>query len=113
MNHKKRRQNALLWEKNGDMNVVLGVDIGGSTTQIVALNEKKECIATLQVKAADQITALYGAIGNLLYSNRISFDQVRKIVLTGVGSSQVEGGSIYDIPSCKVNELKQSGTADL
>ena len=113
MNHKKRRQNALLWEKNGDMNVVLGVDIGGSTTKIVALNEKKEGIATLQVKAADQITALYGAIGNLLYSNRISFDQVRKIVLTGVGSSQVEGGSIYDIPSCKVNEFEAIGHSGL
>lgn len=96
-----------------DMKVVLGVDIGGSTTKIVALDENKRCIATLQVKAADQITALYGAIGNLLYRNKISFDQVRKIVLTGVGSSQVEGSSIYDIPGFKVDEFEAIGHSGL
>lgn len=95
------------------MSIVLGVDIGGSATKIVALNENKECVATLQVKADDQITALYGAIGNLLYSNGISFEQVRKIALTGVGSSQITGNRIYDIISCKVNEFDAIGHSGL
>lgn len=94
------------------MGIVLGIDIGGSTTKIVALNENKECIATLQVMAADQITALYGAIGNLLYSNHFVVEDVRKIVLTGVGSSMVEG-NIYGIPTYKVNEFDAIGHGGL
>lgn len=94
------------------MQVILGVDIGGSTTKIIALNENKECVSTLQVKAADQLTAVYGAIGNLLHSNKISFDQVKKIVLTGVGSSKIEG-NIYDIPSYKVPEFEAIGYGGL
>lgn len=94
------------------MKIVLGIDIGGSTTKIVALNDKKECIASLQVMAADQITALYGAIGNLLYSNNLSVNDVRKIVLTGVGSSMVEG-DIYGIPTYKVKEFEAIGHGGL
>lgn len=69
------------------MSVILGVDVGGSTTKIVALNEKGEICGFLQVRAGDQLTSLFGAVGNLLYSLGLSLRDVQKIVLTGVGAA--------------------------
>lgn len=103
----------MLWEKNGDMNVVLGVDIGGSTTKIVALNEKKECIATLQVKAADQITALYGAIGNLLYRTEYHLTRFVRLSLRGSAPHRLRAEAYMIFQAVKLMSLKQSGTADL
>ena len=48
-----------------DMGIVLGIDVGGSTTKVIGMKEK-ELVGTLQVRAADQITSLFGAVGNFL-----------------------------------------------
>jgi len=90
------------------MEIVLGIDIGGSTTKIVALTESKKIIGVLQVKASDQITSLYGAIGHLLYENKLLLNQVSKIILTGIGADWVEG-DIYGIPTSRVEEFKAIG----
>ena len=39
------------------MKVVLGVDVGGSTTKIVACTGKDKIIDKLQVEATDQVTS--------------------------------------------------------
>ena len=46
------------------MGVILGIDIGGSSTKIVGLREDGSIIDMLRVKAEDPITSLYGALGN-------------------------------------------------
>ena len=89
------------------MDVILGIDIGGSTTKIVGLRDSGEVISMLRVRAEDQITSLYGALGNYLTSSRLSLSDVRRIVLTGVGSSYAEG-DIYGLPTCKVDEFSAS-----
>lgn len=90
------------------MNVILGVDIGGSTTKIVAFEETKRMIKTLQVRAGDQITSLYGAIGRLLYECDLTLDQVKAFVLTGVGATMVKG-DIYGKPTIRVREFEAIG----
>ena len=90
------------------LKVILGVDIGGSTTKIVALTENKNIVDTLQVKAGDQKTSLYGAIGHILYKNNLKMEDVLKIVLTGVGAEAVSG-DIYDIKTCRVKEFEAIG----
>ena len=89
------------------MNVILGIDTGGSTTKIVGLRTDGSIISMLRVKAEDQLTSLYGALGNYLLSNGLSLPDVQRIVLTGVGASYVEQ-DIYGIPTCKVDEFSAS-----
>ena len=94
------------------MDVILGIDIGGSTTKIVGLRTDGSVISMLRVRAEDQVTSLYGALGNYLTSNGLSLQDVRRVVLTGVGASYVEG-SIYGLPTCKVDEFVASSTGAL
>ena len=94
------------------MDVILGIDIGGSTTKIVGLRTDRSVISTLRVKASDQVTSLYGALGNYLSSNGLTLQDVRRIVLTGVGASYVEG-DIFGVPTCKVDEFSASGAGAL
>ncbi len=48
------------------MGVILGIDIGGSSTKIVGLAPDLSVIDMLRVKADDPLTSLYGAMGNFL-----------------------------------------------
>ena len=89
------------------MSVILGIDIGGSTTKIVGLQEDGSLISMLRVKAEDQLTSLYGALGNYLLSNQLELQDIRQIVLTGVGASYIEK-DIYGIPTLKVDEFSAS-----
>lgn len=90
------------------MKVILGVDIGGSTTKIVAFEQSKRILKTLQVRAGDQITSLYGAIGHILYECDLTLGQVEAFVLTGVGATMVKG-DIYGIPTVRVKEFEAIG----
>ncbi len=94
------------------MDVILGIDIGGSTTKIVGLRTDGSVISMLRVRAEDQVTSLYGALGNYLTSNGLTLGCVRRVVLTGVGASYVDG-DIYGLPTCKVDEFSASGTGAL
>ncbi|MBQ7096425.1 MAG: pantothenate kinase [Clostridia bacterium] len=92
------------------MAMTLGVDVGGSTTKIVGLDGG--IIGALQVRAGDQQTSLFGAIGHFLHKFDRSLEQVEKIVLTGVGAALIEE-DIYGIPTVKVNEFEAIGRGGL
>ena len=94
------------------MSVILGIDIGGSTTKIVGLRRDGSTIAMHRVQAQDPITSLYGALGNFLFTNSLALADVSRIVLTGVGASYVEG-DIYGIPTEKVEEFTAVGVGGL
>jgi len=94
------------------MGVILGIDIGGSTTKIVGLRPDGSIQAMLRVRAEDQVTSLFGALGNFLVSNRLSLKDIRRIVLTGVGAAYVDG-DIYGIPTLRVDEFSASGAGAL
>ena len=104
---------ALAAGKRGSvMDVILGIDIGGSTTKIVGLRADGSVISMLRVRAEDQVTSLYGALGNYLTSNGLSLGDIRRVVLTGVGSTYIEG-DIYGLPTCKVDEFSACGAGAL
>ena len=89
------------------MGIVLGIDVGGSTTKIVGIKEEK-CFGMLQVRAADQITSMYGAIGNLLSKYGFHPGDVLQIFLTGVGASFINE-QVYGIKTTKVDEFNAIG----
>jgi len=89
------------------MGIILGIDVGGSTTKIVGI-KNGECFGMLQVRASDQVTSMYGAIGNLLSKYKLGPEDVVKIYLTGVGASFIDE-QIYGIETQKVNELTAIG----
>lgn len=94
------------------MSIILGIDIGGSTTKIVGLQSGGSVIAMHRVSAQDPITSLYGAMGNFLFTNGLELGDVSRIALTGVGASYVEG-DIYGIATEKVEEFTAVGAGGL
>ncbi|MFT4143062.1 MAG: hypothetical protein QM644_01300 [Mobilitalea sp.] len=90
------------------MGIILGIDVGGSTTKIVAYRNKKQMVGRLQVRASDQLTSLYGAIGHFLHMHQLSLNDISRIVLTGVGTSYIKD-NIYGIPTIKVDEFQAIG----
>lgn len=94
------------------MDIILGIDVGGSTTKVVGLDVHGNPLSMLRVRAEDQVTSLFGALGNYLSSNALSLQDVRRVVLTGVGSSYVDG-DIYGLPTCRVDEFSASGMGAL
>lgn len=94
------------------MAIILGIDIGGSTTKIVGLRPDGTAVAMQRVQAQDPVTSLYGAMGNFLFSNRFQLTDVARIALTGVGASYVDG-DIYGIPTERVEEFTAVGEGGL
>ncbi len=90
------------------MSLVIGIDVGGSTTKIVGL-ENGSCIKSpMNITANDPITSLFGAFGKYLYDNNIALDMVDHVMLTGVGASRVTT-PIYGLPTSHVDEFQADG----
>ena len=94
------------------MGVILGIDIGGSSTKIVGLHADGTIIDMLRVKAEDPLTSLYGALGNFLATHRLQLSDIGHIALTGVGASSVDG-DIYGVRTVKVEEFPSVGVGGL
>ena len=95
--------------------IIIGIDIGGSTTKIVGFDVsdgKRELIQPMFVKATDPITSVYGAFGKFLEANDYSLSDIEKVMITGAGSSYVSK-SIYDLPCEKIAEFKSIGLGGL
>ncbi len=94
------------------MNVIIGIDVGGSTTKIVGYYENGKLIARGQVEAADPLTSAYGALGKFINENKLDLKQVKQIVFTGVGAALFRN-DIYGIPACHVDEFQAIGLGGL
>lgn len=97
------------------MSVVIGIDVGGSTTKIVGFRKeknKRELIAPLFVKATDPITSIYGAFGKFTDVNSLAFADIEKVLTTGVGASYLSK-PIYALPCGTVPEFKSIGLGGL
>ena len=95
--------------------VIIGIDIGGSTTKIVGFDcstPKKTLIRPQFVRATDPITSIYGAFGKFLDQNSLTLGDVRKVMFTGAGSSYMSK-PIYGLPSEKIAEFKSIGLGGL
>jgi len=97
------------------MSVIIGIDVGGSTTKIVGFRtdgEKRELIEPQFVRANDPITATYGAFGKFTDENRLSIKEIDKIMMTGVGSSFVKR-DLYGLDCVRVPEFNGIGLGGL
>ena len=88
--------------------IVIGIDVGISTTKIVGINEQGMVISPIRIKATDPITSLYGAFGKYLHDNQISLSEVEHVMLTGVGSAYIDE-PIYGLPTSKSEEFIADG----
>ena len=93
------------------MGIVIGIDVGGSTTKIVGMKEAK-MISPLMVKADDPKASIYGAFGKFLDDNRLRLSDIDRIMVTGVGASALED-DIYGIRANKVDEFRAIGRGGL
>ena len=94
------------------MGVVLGVDIGGSATKIVGFSPRYEPVGELIVKATDQVTSMYGAIGHFSQKFGVPLHNIKKILLTGVGAT-FSDEDIFGISTEKVDEFIATGYGGL
>ena len=94
------------------MKVIIGIDVGGSTTKIVGFTQDGSLIAPMNVTAADPLTSLYGAFGKFTAENDIALGDIEQILLTGVGSSYIKN-DIYGVPGKCVSEFECIGLGGL
>ncbi len=96
------------------MGIVIGIDVGGSTTKIVGFTTGKErrLIKPQFIKANDPVTATYGAFGKFTDENRIAISDIERVVMTGVGSSYVKR-DLYGIECIRVPEFNCIGKGGL
>lgn len=90
------------------MSIVIGVDVGISTTKIVGIDGQGSVVAPIRIKATDPVTSLYGAFGKYLYDNGIALNQIEQVMITGVGSAYIDG-PIYGLPTLKAEEFIANG----
>ena len=96
-------------------NIIIGIDIGGSTTKIVGFDKADggaRLIDPLFVRATDPITSIYGAFGKFLDINGYSLSDIKKVMVTGAGSSYMSR-PIYDLPCEKIEEFRAIGLGGL
>jgi type II pantothenate kinase len=89
------------------MKIVIGIDVGISTTKIVGIKDGK-VVSPMRITAADPVTSLYGAFGKYLYENKIELDDVQQVMLTGVGSAYIDK-DVYGLPTKKADEFLCDG----
>lgn len=94
------------------MGIIIGIDVGGSTTKIVGFDKNKGIITPLTVKATDPVASSYGAFGKFTSENDIEIKDIEKIYMTGVGSSFTESG-LFGIPTEHVSEFHAVGLGGL
>jgi len=89
------------------MGIIIGIDVGISTTKIVGIKNNK-ISAPIRITAADPITSLYGAFGKYLHDNDIELKDVEHVMLTGVGAAYIDQ-PIYGLPTSKSQEFIADG----
>ena len=97
------------------MRTVIGIDIGGSTTKIVALRSdgaEQTLIAPIFVRATDAITSVYGAFGKFTMQNGIDLADIDRVLMTGVGASFIDK-PLYSLKCEKVSEFRCVGNGGL
>ncbi len=90
------------------MGMVIGIDVGGSTTKIVGIDDNKQIIKPMFITAADPVTSFFGAFGKYLHDNDIRLEDIEQVMMTGVGSAFVTT-PIYNLPTLMVDEFTADG----
>ena len=94
------------------MSIIIGIDVGGSTTKIVGYTDKVRLVGRLKVEAADPQTSAYGALGKFVNEHNLTLKDIQHIIVTGVGSALFQK-KIYGIATSTVDEFKAIGLGGL
>ena len=95
--------------------IVIGIDIGGSTTKIVGFKgngKNKKLIDPLFVRATDPITSMYGALGRFTNENALELSDIERVMITGAGSSFLKT-PLYSLPCYVIPEFRSIGLGGL
>lgn len=88
--------------------MIIGIDVGISTTKIVGINDAGTVVSPIRIKATDPVTSLYGAFGKYLYDNKIQLSEIDRVMITGVGSAYIDA-PVYGLPTEKAEEFIADG----
>ncbi len=87
--------------------MIVGIDIGGTTTDAVAI-ERKKIVEVVTITASEPVAAASGALGKLLTSLGCSLSSIRTIVATGGGASSIDN-TLFGVPLKKIGEISAIG----
>lgn len=87
--------------------MIVGIDIGGTTTDAVAIKDKN-IIRVVTITASDPVAAASGALGKLMNSLGCPLSSIETMVATGGGASSIDN-SIFGIPLKKIDEISAIG----
>ncbi len=85
--------------------MIIGIDIGGSTTDAVLLDAD---VHVVSVEANDPIAAAAGALGKLVSDLRHPLSRVKTIAATG-GGARLLGDDLLGVPVRKIPEITAIG----
>lgn len=88
--------------------MIIGIDVGISTTKIVGITSDEGVVSPIRIRATDPVTSLYGAFGKYLYDNQIALSDIERVMITGVGAAYVNS-PIYGLPTDKAEEFIADG----
>lgn len=91
--------------------MIIGIDIGGSTTKIIGI-KGGILIDPLSVEANDPIASASGALGKFLNVNKLSLNEIQEVIITGVGASFL-GDNLLGLSLKKIEEFKALGYGGL
>lgn len=93
------------------MGIVIGLDVGGSTTKIVGIQDGKT-IGHEIVNATDPVTSAFGALGKFIDNHHLHISDISKLMITGVGAS-FPTGDLLGIKTIRVQEFLATGLGGL
>lgn len=91
--------------------MIVGIDIGGTTTKIVSTDEKEKITYTM-VKANDPVASAAGAIGKYLSVTGKKMGDITRLAVTGVGSTFIND-EVLGIKVEHVEEFQAIGLGGL
>jgi type II pantothenate kinase len=86
--------------------MIVGIDIGGSTTDAVVLDNGGLHVVTIE--ANDPVAAAAGALGKLVQTFGLPLEKVRRVAATGAGSRALDD-TLFGLPVVTVNEFHAIG----
>jgi len=86
--------------------MIVGIDIGGSTTDAVVLDNGDVHVVTIE--ANDPVAAAAGALGKLVQTCGLPLSRVTRVAATGAGSRALDE-VLFGLPVVKVNEFDAIG----
>ena len=94
------------------MNVILGIDMGTSTTKVVALSEDERVLSSRRKASIGKIEGLREMVRSLSEEMAEQSDEIVKIMMTGVGASFIDE-DLLGIPTYHVTEFESQGRGGL